>query len=89
MYAVKKYAAVRQFVFVEGKSRREAARFFGLSRDTVARMCRYSEPPGYVRTKPPQKPKLGPLIPVIDTILEADKSRLRSSGIRRSGSSSD
>jgi len=39
MYAVEKYVAVRQFVFVEGKSRREAARFFGLSRDTVARMC--------------------------------------------------
>lgn len=74
MYAVEIYAAVRQYVFVEGKSRREAARFFGLSRDTVARMCRYSEPPGYVRTKPPEKPKLGPLIPVIDAILEADKS---------------
>lgn len=74
MYAVEMYAAVRQYVFVEGKSRRQAARFFGLSRDTVARMCRYSEPPGYVRTKPPEKPKLGPLIPVIDAILEADKS---------------
>lgn len=74
MYAVEIYAAVRQYVFVEGKSRREAARFFGLSRDTVARMCRYSEPPGYVRKKPPEKPKLGPLIPVIDAILEADKS---------------
>jgi transposase len=74
MYAVEIYAAVRQYVFVEGKSRREAARFFGLSRDTVARMCRYSEPPGYVRTKPPEKPKLGPLIPAIDAILEADKS---------------
>jgi len=27
MYAVDSYAAVRRFVFVEGKSRREAARF--------------------------------------------------------------
>jgi len=74
MYAVEKYAAVRQFVFVEGKSRREAARFFGLSRDTVGRMCRYSEPPGYVRTKPPEKPKLGRLLPAVDAILESDKS---------------
>ena len=73
MYAVEKYAAVRQFVFVEGKSRREAARFYGLSRDTVSRMCRYSAPPGYVRTKPPEKPKLGPLLPIIDAILQADK----------------
>ena len=73
MYAVENYAAVRQFVFNQGKSRREAARFFGLSRDTVARMCRFSVPPGYTRTKPPRKLKLGPLLPVIDAILAADK----------------
>ena len=74
MFAVELYAAVRKFVFTEGNSRREAARVFGLSRDTVAKMCRYSAPPGYVRTKPPERPKLGPLVPVIDTILEADRS---------------
>jgi transposase len=72
MYAVETYAAVRQFVFVEGKSRREAARVFGLSRDTISKMCRFSAPPGYVRTKPRGKPKLGPLIPIIDAILAAD-----------------
>jgi hypothetical protein len=27
-----------------------------------------------VRTKEPEKPKLGPLVPVIDAILEADKT---------------
>ena len=72
MYAVEIYAAVRQFVFVEGRSRREAASVFGLSRDTISKMCRFSAPPGYVRSKPPGKPKLGPLIPVIDAILAAD-----------------
>ena len=72
MFAVEVYAAVRQFVFVEGRSRREAARVFGLSRDTISKMCRFSVPPGYVRTKPPGKPKLGPLITVIDAILAAD-----------------
>lgn len=74
MFAVETYAAVRHFVFIEGASRREAARVFGLSRETVAKMCRYSAPPGYVRTKPPPRPKLGSLIPVIDAILEADKA---------------
>ena len=74
MFAVEIYAAVRRFVFVEGKSRREAARVFGLSRDTIAKMCRYSAPPGYVRSKSPERPKLGPLVPVIDAILEADKT---------------
>ena len=39
MFAVESYAAVRRFVFVEGHSRREAARVFGLNRETVAKMC--------------------------------------------------
>jgi hypothetical protein len=47
---------------------------FGLSRDTISKMCRYSAPPGYVRSKQPERPKLGPLVPVIDAILEADKT---------------
>jgi len=46
MFAVETYATVRRPVFTEGKSRREAARFFGLSRDTVSKMCRYSASPG-------------------------------------------
>ncbi len=74
MFTVEIYAAVRKFVFIEGNSRREAARVFGLSRDTIAKMCRYSAPPGYVRSKAPERPKLGPLVPVIDAILEADKT---------------
>jgi transposase len=74
MFAVEVYAAVRQFVFVEGNSRREAARVFGLSRETVSKMCRFSLPPGYTRMKAVVKPKLGPLLAVIDAILEADKT---------------
>ncbi|KQZ12257.1 transposase [Mesorhizobium sp. Root552] len=74
MFAVEVYAAVRHFVFVEGNSRREAARVFGLSRETVLKMCRFSLPPGYTRSKPVTKPKLGALLPVIDAILEADRT---------------
>lgn len=74
MYAVEVYAAVRRFVFVEGHSRREAARVFGLSRETVAKMCRFSVPPGYVRAQPPRKPKLDPFIPIIDAMLAGDRS---------------
>jgi hypothetical protein len=36
------------------------------SGDTIAKMCRYTAPPGYVRSKAPERPKLGPLVPVID-----------------------
>jgi len=46
MFAVEKYAAIRDFVLVQGNSRREAVRFFGISRDTVSKMCAYSASPG-------------------------------------------
>ena len=74
MFAVEIYAAVRSFVFIKGNSRREAARVFGLSRETVLKMCRFSLPPGYTRTAPVAKTKLGALLPVIDAILEADRT---------------
>ena len=35
MFAVEVYAAVRDFVFNQKQSRREAARVFGLSRETI------------------------------------------------------
>jgi len=72
MYAVETYAAVRRFVLVQGNSRREAARVFGISRTTVEKMCAYSAPPGYQRTKRPAKPKLDPFITIIDAILKSD-----------------
>jgi transposase len=74
MYGVELYATVRQLVFLHGKSRREVARQLGISRDTVAKMCRYAAPPGYVRTKPVDRPKLGTLIGVIDAILDGDET---------------
>jgi hypothetical protein len=75
MFVVESYAAVRRFVFLEGRSQREAPRVFGLSRDTVAKMCRFSLPPGYTRTEPAEKPKLGPLPPVIDATLKRIEAR--------------
>lgn len=74
MFIVESYAAVRRFVFTEGHSRREASRVFGLSRETVSKMCLFSLPPGYTRGKPANKPKLGALLPVIDEILASDQS---------------
>lgn len=73
MFAVEIYAAVRDFVLVQGNSRREAARVFGVSRDTISKMCAYSAPPGYRRSQPPKRPKLDPLVPIIDAILKADR----------------
>ena len=74
MFAVEVCAAVGRFVFVEGRSRREAARVFGVSRDTVAKMRRCSAPPGYVRKAAPARPRLGAFAPIVEAILEADRS---------------
>ena len=72
MHAVESYAAVRRFVLVDGHSRREAAKVFGLSRGTVDKMCQFAEPPGYRRKTPPAKPKLDDFASIIDAILKAD-----------------
>ena len=58
MFVVEGYAAVRRFVFAEGHSCREAARGFGLSRDTVSKMCRFSLPAGDTRKKAADKLEL-------------------------------
>ena len=62
-------------VMIEGLSQREAARCFGIDPRTVRKMLSYSVPPGYVRTRPPVRPKLDPFIGIIDRILEEDKDR--------------
>src|SRR2546430_11144708 len=69
------YLKVRHAVRIEGLSERAAARRFGIDPRTVNKMMKFSVPPGYVRKKPPAKPKLDPFIPVIDRILGVDKSR--------------
>jgi transposase len=77
MYRVELYAQVRRSVVVEGLSEREAARRFGLARETVRKMLRYATPPGYQRSKPARRPKLGPFTGVIDQILSDDGERPR------------
>jgi hypothetical protein len=50
---VELYGQVRRAVYVEGMSRREAARRFGIDPRTVAKMLAFSVPPGYRRSRPP------------------------------------
>ena len=57
---------------VDGMSIREAAREFGLHRDTVRKTLEYPVPPGYRRQSAPQRPKLAPFTGVIDQMLERD-----------------
>ena len=75
MKRVELYARVRHAVRIEGLSERAAAERFGINPRTVSKMLRFSVPPGYVRTKPPIRPKLDEFIGVIDAVLMADKDR--------------
>ena len=77
MHRVEVYLRVRRAVMVDGLSIREAARTFGLHRDTVRKMLAYSVPPGYRRQSPPRRPKLEPFTGVIERILEDDLRRPR------------
>lgn len=67
------YARIRRAVMVEGLSRREVARRFGVHRDTVSKMLAYPVPPGYRRRERPVSKKLGPHMAWIDGVLEADR----------------
>ena len=75
MKRVELYARVRHAVMIDDLSQREAARRFGIDPRTVKKMLSYSVPPGYVRTRPPVRPKLDPFIGVIDRIVEEDRER--------------
>jgi hypothetical protein len=75
MKRVELYGQVRRAVYVEGMSRREAARRFGIDPRTVAKMLAFSVPPGYRRSRPPARPKLDPFVGIIDRILEEDKGQ--------------
>ena len=75
MKTVELYARVRHAVRIEGISERAAAERFGINARTVSKMLKFSVPPGYVRQKPPFRPKLEEFIGIIDAILAADKDR--------------
>ena len=74
MYTVDLYLRVRLACHVDGLSQREAASRFGIARETVKKMLRHSEPPGYRRRQPPKRPKLAPFTDIIDGILEEDRT---------------
>ena len=77
MKVVELYGRVRYAVQIEGLSRREAARQFGIDPRTVAKMLAFSVPPGYRRSRPPARPKLDPFTGIIDGILATDEGRPR------------
>ena len=73
MSTVDLYLRVRLACHGDGLSQREAASRFGIARETVRKMLRHSEPPGYRRRQPPKRPKLAPFTDIIARILEEDR----------------
>ena len=59
MFTVELYAKIRHAVMVDGLSCREAAKRFGVHRNTIAKMLSFSVPPGYRRRERPASKKLG------------------------------
>src|ERR1700730_3825935 len=70
MFTVELYAGIRRAVMVDGLSRREAAKRFGVHRNTITKMLQFSVPPGYRRRERPTSKKLGPFMAWIDKVLK-------------------
>src|SRR3954470_12851709 len=71
------WAEIRRRVLVDGQSKRSVCREFDIHWDTLQKILRHSEPPGYRRAAPRPRPKLEPFLPVIHQILEGDKKAPR------------
>ena len=78
MKGVELYGRVRHAVQIEGLSRREAGRRFGIDPRTVGKMMLFSVPPGYRRREPAAKPKLGGEVPTQQSLRRiASRGHLR------------
>jgi transposase len=75
MYSVDMYQRIRRACHVDGMSIREAAKQFGLHRNTVKKTLGFSIPPGYLRKQPIRRPRLEGFTGLIDAILADDKIR--------------
>jgi transposase len=75
MYAMMdQWLQIRQRVLREGVSKRQILRETGVHWSTLEKILKYPVPPGYCRTKPPKKGKIGPYLDRISGILEQDKN---------------
>lgn len=69
---MKLWTQVRQYVLVNGHSKREACRKFNLHWDTLKKMLAHPQPPGYTRSKPKSVKKIDRVLPILHRWLEED-----------------
>ncbi|QDS99572.1 hypothetical protein [Adhaeretor mobilis] len=70
---MEQWTEVRRRVLTGELSKHAACREYDISWHTLAKMLTSNEPPGYRQRKPRGKPILGPFLPILHEILEADK----------------
>jgi len=70
---MEKWRDIRRRVLVEGESKRQICREYGIHFQTLQKILRHDSPPGYRQSRPRAKRKIGPFISVIETILKSDK----------------
>ncbi len=68
------WTEIRRKVLIEGASKRSIRRDYRISAEALEKILAHPEPPGYRQSVPRPKPRLGQFLPVIDEILEADKT---------------
>lgn len=71
------WTEVRRAVRVEGISKREACRRFGLHWDTLQRILQHGHPPGYQRVAKVDRPVIGPWLDRLAELLAEAKSQPR------------
>lgn len=79
MMKMEQIEQVRKMHFIEGLSLRQISKRTGIHRKTVSKYVEpeIAEPPKYTSLKERKHPVLGPYIPMIEQILEEDKTRHR------------
>jgi transposase len=69
---MEQWTEIRRRVLVDGLSKRDACKQYGLHWLTLKKILSHEEPPGYRRATPPRRPTVEPVLPVIRQILDDD-----------------
>lgn len=71
---MERWNEIRRRVLAEGASKRSICKEYGLHWQTLAKILRHPEPPGYRMRKPRTKRKLEAFTPIIERILQDDRA---------------
>src|SRR6516225_8212045 len=69
---MEQWAEIRRRVLTDEIRKRQACRQYAIHWLTLQKILAHEEPPGYRRSRPPRRPKIDPVLPIIRAILDAD-----------------